>query len=132
MDHAEAAIRAFAAPERAPRYLALLGSKRGRAKLRADLAHTFHLDPRFATRVPGTEASPAAIGARLRALGAPESCYCLSEDGELDGRDMPLDQALAATIGRGMGTLISCVPGALAYYEAEDVNERFVLRRAAA
>ena len=132
MDHAEAAIRAFAAPERAPRYLALLASKHGRAKLRAQMAHAFRLDLRYATRISGAEASPEAIGSKLRALGAPESCHCLSEDSELDGRDMLLDEALAATIGRGMGTLISCVPGALAYYEAEDVNERFVLQRAAA
>ena len=129
MDHEEAAIRAFAAPARAGRYLALLGSKRGRKKLRVELAHAFQLDPRYATKVPGAETTPAAIGTRLRALGAPESCHCLSEDTKLDGRELPLAEALAATVGRGMGTLISCVPGALAYYEAEDVNERFVLRR---
>ena len=132
MDHAEAAIRAFAAPDRAARYLALLGSKKGRTKLRADLAHAFYLDPRYAIRVPGAEATPSAIAAKLRSFGAPESCHCLSEDAQLDGRELPLEQALAATVGRGMGTLISCVAGALAYYEAEDANERYVLRRAAA
>jgi hypothetical protein len=45
---------------------------------------------------------------------------------------MPLSKALSSTVGYGMGTLISCVPGELAYYESEERGERYVLRHAAA
>jgi hypothetical protein len=40
---------------------------------------------------------------------------------------MPLDQALKATVGNGIGTILSCIPGKLAYFEDEE--ERFILHR---
>ena len=132
MDPVEAAIRAFAAPKRAGRYLSLLGTPRGRARMRATLAHAFELDLRYATRLSGADSLPPAVAKRLRALGAPNVCYCLSENSQIDGRELPLDEALAATVGYQMGTLISCIPGALCYYEGEDSGERYVLQRAAA
>jgi hypothetical protein len=132
MHQEETSIRAFAAPDRMDRYLTLLRSSRGRAKLRSTLAHSFELDVRYATRVPSADATPLAVEQLLRSLGAPDTCHCLSESTELDGRDLPLAQALTAVIGHGMGTLISCIPGVLGYFEGEDAGERYVLRRAAA
>jgi hypothetical protein len=132
MTREESLVRAFADPARAVRYLALLGSTRGRAKLIASLAHDFRLNSRYATRVASTESNPLAIEKLLRGLGAPDICYCLSENPELDGREMPLGEALSTTVGYGMGTLISCVPGELAYYESEERGDRYVLRHAAA
>jgi hypothetical protein len=34
-------------------------------------------------------------------------------------------------VGRGMGTLISCVPGQLAFFEGEGPSHRCILARAA-
>ena len=130
-EDAAASLAAFIAPERRERFLALLGSARGRAKLRAALAHFRDLDPACVRAVPASEHTPAAIGALLRAGGAPEGCYALSEDAELDGRELPLEEALARVVGGGSSTLLSCIPGRLAYYEGEEAGERFVLLRAA-
>jgi len=130
--HEEALIRAFAAPERADRYLILLASPRRRAKFLSVLAHGFQPDMRFARRLLGSDSHTSAIERTLRELGAPAICHCVSDNPKLDGKDLPLAEALAATVGYGMGTLISCLPGELAYYEAEDPAERYILRRAAA
>ena len=130
VNHASALLNAFVRPERRARYLGLLASAKGRAKLRAQLAHFRDLDPRFAAPVPGGQ-GPAAIAALLVDRGAPPVCYVLSEDADLDGREMPLAEGLAAVVGRGMGTFLSCVPGRLAYFEGEDAGERFVLERRA-
>jgi hypothetical protein len=35
--------------------------------------------------------------------------------------------ALKEVVGYGMGTLISCIPGRLAYFESED--ERYILQK---
>jgi hypothetical protein len=113
MDHSEAIISAFIRPERAPRYLALLAKRGGREKLRAKLAHLADLDPRFAQPVHGSEATPQALERLLKAKGAPARCYCLSEDSEIDGKDLPLSEALEQVVGSGMGTFISCLPGRL-------------------
>src|SRR5947209_446384 len=103
MDHAAALIDAFVLRSRHERYLALLRSARGRAKLRGALAHFGDLDPRYATRLSGAQ-DARAVAALLAARGAPATCYALSEDSALDDRDLPLEEALAAVVGRGMGT----------------------------
>lgn len=45
----------------------------------------------------------------------------------LDQKEMPLVEALQQVVGRGMGTVLSCIPGILAFVETED--ERFILER---
>ena len=67
--------------------------------------------------------------ALLRRHGAPDGCYVLSVDRELDGTSFALPETLGRVLGSGMGTLISCVPGRLAYLETETMRERFLLRR---
>jgi hypothetical protein len=129
-EHASALIRAFIAPDRRERYLALLGSARGREKLRNTLAHFRDIDPRFARQIPPADQTPARVAALLRARGAPADCVLLAEDEALDGERLPLDDALGAVVGRGMGAFVSCIPGRLAYYEGEDAGERWLLERA--
>jgi len=62
----------------------------------------------------------------LRSLGAGENCWVISE-GPLDAHEVELLHALKEVVGRGFGTLLSCVPGHLAYFESED--ERYILQR---
>jgi hypothetical protein len=38
----------------------------------------------------------------------------------MDGCEMDLETSLKETVGRQMGTFLSCVPGKLAYFEDED------------
>jgi len=129
-EHASALIRAFIAPERQARYLGLLASERGRAKLREQLAHCRDLDARYISPIAPAEQSVMAVARTLKARGAPASCVLLAEDPTLDGQQLPLEDALAATLGRGMGTFLSCIPGRLGYYEGEDAGERYLLERA--
>src|SRR5258708_1106376 len=104
IEHASALVRAFLTPDRQDRYLALLRSARGRSKLRARLAHFRDLDGRFARPISPSEHTPASIAKLLRSRGAPATCVLLAEDPALDGREFPLEEALNAVVGRGMGT----------------------------
>jgi len=54
----------------------------------------------------------------------------LSESREIDRRVMPLADALVAVVGRGLGTVLSCLPGRLAYYESEE-GDRYMFTVAA-
>jgi len=65
----------------------------------------------------------------LAAKGAGSRCWVISESSELDTREMDLLEALGETVGHGMGTIISCVAGRLAYFEDEDA--RYILQRPA-
>ena len=79
----------------------------------------------------GTRATPEALERLLKSKGVPANCYCLSENDELDGQELPLGAALEQVVGYGMGTFISCLPGRLAYFEGEVARERYILVRPA-
>ncbi|MFB5652314.1 hypothetical protein ACE5IS_16850 [Leptospira wolffii] len=57
----------------------------------------------------------------------PEEAYIISESTKLDDRFLNLDEALSEVIGFGASTIVSVIPGELAYYEGEDLGERFLL-----
>lgn len=132
-DHASenALFEAFAAPGKKQRYHVLLETKRGREKIRSALDHfdIRNLDPRFCRRIESGKQSLPDILRMLKSLGAPSICYVMSSDRGLDGREMDLSEALEEILGKGMGAFISCVPGKLAYFEAEEAGERYICHR---
>jgi len=127
--HEEQFARSFIVPKKRDRYLALLESKRGRSKLLNGFNHCHDLDARYATLIPSNQQSDGFIESLLRRKGAPETCYVMSDNRDIDGREMSLSEALAKTVGLGSGTFISCLPGKLGYFEFEDLSERYILQR---
>jgi len=119
----------FVAPEKRHRYTELLSTARGQKKLRLGLDHFKDLDSRFWNRVPSAQQHAAEILRVLKVLGAPEMCYVMSSNSELDGREMNLSDALSAIVGRGLGSVVSCVPGVLGYFESEEAGERYICHR---
>ena len=130
MNHEEAAIKAFIRPNRQERCLRFLSNPKTRRRFTSEMAHFRELDARYALRIPSNEQNPASVVRLLSSMGAGPKCWVVSENSDLDGREMDLDTALKETVGRGMGTIISCVPGRLAYFEDEDV--RYILQRSPA
>jgi hypothetical protein len=63
----------------------------------------------------------------FRSKGAGEKCWAISEDLKLDGREFELDSILSEIVGYGMGTILCCVPGKLAFVESE--GGRFILQK---
>ena len=63
----------------------------------------------------------------LQRRHSPNLVFVISEDSRLDQREIPLAEALEQIVGRGMGAVISCILGRLAFVETED--ERFILER---
>ncbi|HKE24996.1 MAG TPA: hypothetical protein VKB88_21695 [Bryobacteraceae bacterium] len=129
MNAEQALFAAFVIPAKRERYVELLGTKRGRERVRGALDHFTDLDPRFCRKVPGQDANPVVVLDALRKLGAPPQCHVISVHGELDGCDMPLSVALQIAIGKGQGTFISCITGVLGYFEGEEPDERYICQR---
>jgi hypothetical protein len=122
----EVIIRAFVAPHRRSRWLSSLSSTKRRRKFLDCLNHCTDLDARYSQPV----ASNADVVALLRSRGAPVRCYVVSGIPELDGREMPLDEAVAAAQSGGWGTIISCIPGRLGcYFDEAGTNRRLLLVR---
>ena len=126
-DHERALVSSFIIPERQSRYLELLEKPKRRKDITRSLAHFKHLDPRYIVPIAPREQHVPEILRLLKTKGAPENCYALSEDDELDGKEVSLADALKEIVGRGIGTFLSCVPGKLAYFEDEEC--RWILER---
>lgn len=125
--HEEAVVRAFVAPARRGRWLEALADPARRSRFLDRLNHCPDFDPRFVTPVPGG----VDVAALLRSRGAPPTCHALSAADDLDGRELPLEQAVAEVEKAGWGTVISCIPGRLAYYHDECGERRLLLERTA-
>jgi hypothetical protein len=120
MNHEEALVNAFILPTRRERYLECLTKPKKRVRFRAELAHFKALNPKFVVNIAPNQQHLSSIIRLLTAKGAGTKCWVISEFGEMDGRELDLEMALKETIGAGMGTFISCIPGKLAYFEDED------------
>jgi len=127
--HEEQFVRSFVVAKKRDRYFTLLQSTKGRPHLLSGFNHCHDLDPRYATLIPSNQQSAASIESLLRRKGATDSCFVISTNRDIDGREMPLSDALAETVGVNMGTFISCVPGKLGYFEMEDLSHRYILQR---
>ncbi len=129
MEHEWALIRAFVLPRRRARYLQFLNYPRRREKSLRVLDHLQNLDARYAHQIPPDKQSATDIETLLRRKGAPSTCHVISASRDLDGREMPLLTVLTEVVGSGIGTLLSCIPGRLGYFESEEVGERYLLER---
>ena len=127
--HEEQFARAFIVPEKRERYLSLLQSRSGRRKLVAGFHHCRDLDDRFARLIPSEQQSARSIEQVLKKHGAPERCYVMAEDPNIDGKELNLTDALSEIVGMDAGALVSCIPGKLAYFEMEGLGERYLLMR---
>lgn len=127
--HEAAFVRAFVIPAKQGRLLELLPNRKRRESVLRTLYHFRDLDPRYASQIPASDQSTARIEGLLLKLGAPRECYIISDDKDLDAQTMPLNSALEEVVGTGGGTLLSCIPGLLGYYEGETPGDRWLLKR---
>ncbi len=128
-DEEEALIRSFVIRSKQDRFLEMLANPKRRAKATAQLAHFAWLDPRWVVPIENRMQHPPLINQILRSRGAGETCYILSESSSLDGAHGPLLATLQEIVGCGMGTLLSCIPGQLGYFEGEGPSDRCILLR---
>jgi len=129
-EHERGLITSFFFPARQERYLALLGKPKRRGDITREFAHFKHLDPRRIVSISPSAQHFENIYELLRRKGAPEVCYGFSEWDEIDGKTLPLRDALKMVVGSGMGTFLSCLPGRLGYFEGEVMKTRYILELA--
>lgn len=122
-----ALIDAFVKRSKRNRYREFVSNPRLRHKFTHSLAHFTDFDPAYRVPIPGRRIFVDNIARELQKRHSPGIVYAISEDPALDQIEWPLIEALERTVGRGMGTVLCCVPGRLALVETED--ERFILER---
>lgn len=108
----EATIRAFVVAAKRDRLLTLFGSPKRREKALNELNHFADWDARFARPVY----SSTDVLTQLRKAGAPSECHVISDTSELDGRDLPLADAVLACENHSFASVLCCVPHELAFF----------------
>jgi hypothetical protein len=121
--HEQAFVESFVQPDRPERTLpCLANSKKRRQFLGWFMDHSDNIPmPECIRGITPNEQHPDPIYAILRRLGAPDRCHLISEQRNFAGQEMNLLAAPKEIIGNGdgMGTVISCLPGRLGYFEGE-------------
>ena len=128
--HEQEFVECFVQSARRERVRLGLANPKKRRKFVDEFAHhgTYILAPECLRNIKPSLQHPDSIYAILRGLGAPDTCYLVSEDRNFDGKEMELLAALKQIVGYGMGTVISCLPGRLGYFEGES-RERYILQK---
>ncbi len=125
IDHEEQVIKAFILKEKRDRYLSFLKNRKRRKEALDRLNHCKDFDERFIKWLP----SNADIVKILSQEGSPEQVYVMSDSQNIDGKMMPLSDAIHETSMNGWGTIVSCIPGKLAYYYDEVGERSGILKR---
>ncbi len=130
----EILIKSFITKRIQDRVLFELFSKKKRLDALQRLNHNYleTLRNEFLIDIPKPNSNPDEIARILKKHGAGEFCYSISWSETIDGKELPLVTALEKAVGLGMPSIISCIPGKLAYFEAEqEVGSppRFILKR---
>jgi hypothetical protein len=129
-DLEEAVIRAFVVSQKRERYIELLRSPKRRREFLSQLYHFHDFEPACLIPLKRSEESAEALLAVLRRQRATTECYVISANAELDGMSDELARVIPRVYGQEEGTIVSCVPGRLAYYEGEPPQNRFILKKA--
>src|SRR5262245_35245905 len=127
-ENEEKLVSSFILSNRRERYLHLMANRKARQKLALVFAHCKDIDLKRAYKLSPSEQTCHQIEVCLKKAGAPSFCYAISENPEIDALELPLHEALVKTVGKGFGTILSCIPGKLAYYESEEPGERYILK----
>jgi hypothetical protein len=109
--------------------LLLFASKPKKRPQLINVIHTSEfLDP--AVVVPLTNRAPSAeaVLAQMLSLGAETDCYALSAMDELDDKVLPLQEALAQTVGYTVETVLFCPTSRVGYYEGGHAKDRCIVR----
>lgn len=116
----------FIVKEKKERVLQMLLNSKNRKKFLRELSHYNSFDNKYVYGIPSNRQTPESIHEQLNILGAQGECYVISGNQALDCKHFQLKDALKEIVGYDYGTIISCIPGELAYYEGED--ERLILK----
>jgi hypothetical protein len=129
MDHEAAFVKTFIASEKQARWAQFLSNPKRRKEILNQLNHNLPYIPALAIEVPGKQDFPAELEKLLKTKGAGPTCHVIVDGLKIDGRELPLTEALNEVCLHEFGAVLSCIPGRLAYYKPESPSRGVILER---
>ncbi len=138
VEHEQATIKAFVSRDKQERFLTFLSKPKTRKKLTQELASFKWFDSRFVASIPWKVDPNLGLWQRhlqgidnvyrmLKSRGAGKTCWAISADADLDGKELELETVLERVFDSDTGTILSCLPGRLGLFSGED--EKLLLAR---
>ncbi len=127
-EHEAAFVKTFIASAKRARWGQFLAGKRRREILER-LNHGLPYIHELATEVPGEQDFPMELERLLKARGAGPTCHVIVDGLRIDGRELPLLEALNAVCMHASGAVLSCLPGRLAYHKPQSPGRGIILER---
>jgi hypothetical protein len=127
-------IQSFISRGRRERTQLELLSEKKRVRFLSSLCHNYDrvLDDRYLNKIPKPNSDYETILELLKQEGASDTCYAISANDEIDGETLKLSDALEKAVGFGLPSILICIPGKLAYFEAEQTAgspPRYLLKK---
>ena len=126
----ELLVRKFILPKRRKRLMLLLRSDKGRAIFLEGIGHTSDIDLRFARPILDELQTPSGIVNLLRERFVNDPVYVISADRMLDGRELPLTDAVSLLFESKYCGMVSCLDGRVVYYKGAERGAHYLLERA--
>ena len=122
----EAGLVEFVVPAKRGRLLGFISNPRTRHKFVDDLWHFRDWDSESVVQLPSSRHKAEDVLVELTRRGARGDVHLGTRN--LDGRSLALVDAIRAVVGSSSGTVVSCIPGRLAYFEGESPGDRCILQ----
>ncbi|WP_426490849.1 hypothetical protein [Hymenobacter sp. 102] len=121
-------IERFVNKDKRERYIQFVASEKNRAKFIKDLSHWNFLESSLFTPVNGIE-EDVVMTTTARNGVANDTCYVISENKQIDGRFLGTKEALAETVGHGLGSILVFGNAEMIFYECETRNIRYISKK---
>lgn len=112
-------VDAFVTKQKRSRYTRLLSVPRKRHKILDLLNHNADLDYSQSVELAGKHASSEQLIQKLSTYEIDTQCWMISDDSDLDGKRLPVCEAVELTTGGDWGTIMICPPRPIAVYRSE-------------
>ncbi|GBF40726.1 hypothetical protein LPTSP1_37440 [Leptospira johnsonii] len=112
------------------RFEQILTKPRIRKKFRESLSHFQHFINSNMRKIPGSfQELDEIYKALISVRDVPNEVYIISESSKWDRKFLRLDEGINEIVSSGYSSIISILPGELAYYEGEGLGERYILSK---
>ncbi|GAA3968563.1 hypothetical protein [Hymenobacter antarcticus] len=122
-------IKRFVNKSKRDRYIQFVSSEKNRVKFIKDLSHFNFLEPSLFTPVNGIEEDIILTSTEKNGV-ANTTCYVISENKKIDAKFLNTKEAIAATVGHGLGTMLVFGDAEMIFYECETMNIRYISKKA--
>ncbi len=129
MEHEAALVKAFLTSEKRARWSQYLADTKRRKEILARMSVGLPFISELGTEVPGELDFPMELEKLLKAKGAGPACHVIVDGLKIDGRELPLSEALRAICMHERAAILSCLPGRLAYYKPSSPGRGIILER---